>query len=467
MIHEKLNVRAKALQDDALAKMKVIHVAGTKGKGSTCAFIESLLRAHGKRTGFPRKVGLYTSPHLSSVTERIRINFEPLSEEVFAEYFFQVYDAVILNNADEGPGYLQLLALISIHTFIREEVDVAIYETHHGGQYCATNVIEEPVVTAITTIGLDHINDLGPSVQNIAWHKAGILKAGATALTVPQEDPILTVLQHRAEEREVALGIVQSDHKLPNAFDDPIQRLNCSLGRAAADAFLQQTESESRPALLSEQDIFDGIKQFRWPGRFQIVRDKNYTWFLDVAHNEMSIIYASQWFQRVSLERYGLFLDFYISLANKYIRGVPSSMRVVIFSHMCNQKRDYLGIVKALAQSLQVSLDCMIFTTDHHAEGDYLVVALQIEALANHTSADLSSGDDETLSRYSTIWQDVRFGKESIYKVGTIGLAIELARNMARDECDVHILVTGSLFLVGGALQLVSRHPESFQTSHQ
>lgn len=285
----------------------MIHVAGSKGKGSTCAFIESLLRAHGKRTGFPRKIGLYTSPHLLSVTERIRIDFKPLSEEVFAKYFFQVYDALSLNTADEGPGYLQLLALMSIHTFISEEVDVAIYETHHGGEYCATNVFEGPVVTAITNIGLDHTNDLGPGVKNIAWHKAGILKTGATALTVKQDNPILSILLRRAEERQVALEIVESDSKLPNAFDDPIQRLNCSLARAAADAFLQQMTPESQSSLLSEQDICDGIQQFQWPGRFQIVRDKKYTWFLDVAHNEMSIIYASQWFQRVSSKRYSLY----------------------------------------------------------------------------------------------------------------------------------------------------------------
>lgn len=130
-------------------------------------------------------------------------------------------------------------------------------------------------------------------------------------------------------------------------------------------------------------------------------------------------------------------------------------MRVVIFSHMRTEKRDYLAIAKGLAQSLQMPLDCIIFTTDHHAEGDYLDVALQIEKLANYTSANLKQSDIETLSQYGTVWQNERLGKESIHKAHTIGLAIDLARTLARDECDVHILVTGSLFLVGGALQLV------------
>lgn len=246
-----------------------------------------------------------------SVTERIRIDFQPLPEAVFAKYVFEVQDALGLDHhndgaggRNDGPGYLQFLALVSLHAFIQEGVDVAIYETHHGGEYCATNVIKEPIVTAITNIGLDHIIDLGPSVENIAWHKAGILKAGAAAFTLPQQTNVSAVLKDRAANKGVNLRVVEADLSLPSVFDDPIQRLNCSLARAVTDAFLQQAApSLDQSSSLSRQDVIDGIQQFHWPGRFEIIQKLSYTWLLDGAHNEMSIAYAARWFQRVSLER--------------------------------------------------------------------------------------------------------------------------------------------------------------------
>lgn len=276
--------------------MKLIHVAGTKGKGSTCAFIESFLRVYSKRN---YRTGLYTSPHLISPTERIRINFQPLSEDLFAQYVFEVRDRLHLCQ-NEGPGFLQLLALVSFHAFIRQEVDVALFETHHGGEYDATNVIERPVVTVITSIGEDHIVDLGSTLENIAWHKAGILKRGAPAFTTTQQPNVLRVLKSRAIEKGVELNVVEEDTNLQVEFDDPVQRLNCSLARAATDAFLLNAEPLG---LLSEHDILTCVKQSRWPGRFEIIQNLDDTWFLDGAHNEMSIAKAAEWFQRASLKR--------------------------------------------------------------------------------------------------------------------------------------------------------------------
>lgn len=239
-----------------------------------------------------------------SITERIRVNFRPLPEAAFAKYVFEVYDALSLDSPQDGPGFLQLLALISFHAFIREGVEVAVYETHHGGEFCATNVIEKPVITAITNIGLDHIIDLGPSLENIAWHKAGIFKAGAAAFTVQQQPEVLSVLQRRAADKQVSLRVVKVDQGLPDEFDDPLQRLNCSLARAVTDEFLKQTTPHDQSNYLSQEDISAGIRQFYWPGRFEIIPYLSCTWFLDGAHNEMSIAHAAEWFQRVSVERY-------------------------------------------------------------------------------------------------------------------------------------------------------------------
>lgn len=144
------------------------------------------MRAHGRRTGFPAKTGLYTSPHLINPEERIRIDFRPLDKDIFARYVSETHEALQSSrgNPQDAPRYLQFLALVSFHAFIKEGVDVAIHETHQGDEYDATNV--RPVVTAITPIDEDHMHQLGPSLENVAWHKAGIFKAGAPAFSAPQ-----------------------------------------------------------------------------------------------------------------------------------------------------------------------------------------------------------------------------------------------------------------------------------------
>lgn len=189
------------------------------------------------------------------------------------------------------------MALVSFHTFLREGVEVAIYETHHGGEFCATNVIEHPVVTAITNIGIDHVADLGPTLENIAWHKAGIMKHRVPALTVPQDPRVHTVLQERAAQKEVQLGIVESDPHLPAVFPSETMRLNCSLALAVTNKFLQCIAPSSQPGRLSENEVAEGIQRFRWPGRFEQFQDQYFTWFLDGAHNELSIVEAAHWFQ--------------------------------------------------------------------------------------------------------------------------------------------------------------------------
>ncbi|PSN68894.1 Mur ligase [Corynespora cassiicola Philippines] len=229
-------------------RLNIVHVAGTKGKGGTCAFIESFLRTVGKRTGFPRKTGLYTSPHLIYPEERIRINFQPIARDLFAKYFFEVWEA--LSN-DQGtshrlPCYLQLMALVAFHAFIKEGVDAAIFEIHHGGEYDSTNVVEHPVATVITPLGMDHVNELGPTMENIAWHKAGIIKNGSRAFSSLQED--------------------SAAENAPQLKPD-VQRTNFSVALAATHCFLEEKSPNKVISLLSS-DISNGINQFYWPGRF-------------------------------------------------------------------------------------------------------------------------------------------------------------------------------------------------------
>ncbi|KNG83160.1 folylpolyglutamate synthase [Aspergillus nomiae NRRL 13137] len=328
--------------DDDVKALNIIHIAGTKGKGSTCAFTRGFLHTHSLRTGFPKRIGLYTSPHLQCIQERIQIDDQPITEDIFTRYFFEVWEGLASSNLEQAtesirqPRYLQLLALLAFHTFIRENVDAAIFETHHGGEYDATNVIEKPVVTGITSLGMDHIAQLGPTIENIAWHKAGIFKTGAPAFSVPQEAGPAQVLRSRATEKMVPLTV-------------PVQRLNCSLALDLSRIFLQIKAPDHK---LEPGDISAAIENFTWIGRFEIVEDGLSQWFLDGAHNTLSLEQAAIWFSKNTTS----------SAARKH--------RVLIFSHL-SEHRDGATLVECLAHTLSqydVLPDDVVFTTYEERE---------------------------------------------------------------------------------------------------
>ena len=225
---------------------------------------------------------------------------KPLDRGIFAKYFFEVFDT--LSKQDEHsieaqPRFLQLFFLLAIHTFLREGVDAAIIETHHGGEYDATNIIERPVVTAITSLGLDHVSQLGPSLENIAWHKAGIFKPSAAAFSTVEEAHVAKVLEDRAAAKGVDLAFTNSDPSLPQEeirLQPDVQRLNCSLALAVVRSFISLKDMTNRT--LHPDDVLEGIRRFSWPGRFQVLAEQYSTWYLDGAHNEMSVAIAAKWF---------------------------------------------------------------------------------------------------------------------------------------------------------------------------
>ena len=163
-------------------------------------------------TGLDTPEELVFTPHL--ISNRSRKEFRSYSrliqKDLFAKYVFEVW----IKFESEGlpkPRYLQLLMLVAVHTFIREKVDVAICETHNDGEYDATDIFTHPIVTGIATIGMDHVLQLGPIIENIAWHISGIVKSCCPVFSVAQEHQISAVLRRRASDKKVSSEFVEDD----------------------------------------------------------------------------------------------------------------------------------------------------------------------------------------------------------------------------------------------------------------
>ncbi|KAK4574366.1 hypothetical protein LTR86_002128 [Recurvomyces mirabilis] len=302
-----------------------------------------------------------------------------MNRSLFAKYFFELYDnlpqlhhSYDATNPDpiaRGPRNLQLYFLLALHVFLMEKVDVAIVETHSGGEYDATNFIPAPVVAAITTLGMDHIAMLGPTIKDIAWHKSGIFKPGAVALSTEQEagEEVVAVLKERARAAGENVRFVGVDSRLPadaSALAPAVQKRNASLAVYIVESWLQHA-GQSANETLSREDIEMGIEQWSWPGRFQIVPEGRNIWFLDAAHNEMSIGIAAQWFAESS------------KVLAEGLQAEP--VRVLIFSHI-NELRDPLALLRALASAFE----------EHEAHVDHVMIS----SYDSHETEDLNSNVD-------------------------------------------------------------------------
>ena len=260
-----------------VSKLKVVHVAGTKGKGSTCTMVESILRAQGLRTA------LYTSPHLIDVRERIRIDGKLLPKASFSEHFWRVHSQLrdTANAPDTRfqamPGYFRFLTLLAFEVFLSQEVDVAIIEVGLGGRLDATNVVT-PVVCGITSLDYDHTNVLGDTLAEIAGEKAGILKRHIPSFTVAQRPEALEVLRRRAEEVGSPLQLVpdlsvfsfESPATVQLGLEGEIQRTNCALAVTLANAFLAEADKEKFVTLTDRIYEFECMRNSHDGGPFHV-----------------------------------------------------------------------------------------------------------------------------------------------------------------------------------------------------
>ncbi|GAW21101.1 hypothetical protein ANO14919_106180 [Xylariales sp. No.14919] len=294
--------RAGLSQDDLAAKLRCIHVAGTKGKGSVCAYLTALLaRGDEDVRGAAGKVGTYTSPHLVSVRERIAIDGSPISRDLFARYFFEVWDActeaaraelaaqqagrpdgengrageaeVVSEEELQGPAtkpfYFRFLTIVALRAFLGEGVRSAVIECGIGGEYDSTNVLPPSSITAsvVTQLGIDHVGMLGGTLPEIAWHKAGVCKPGRKCFTrklegkgsteaVVTAQKTMQVLRQRAREKGAALvevadgdverwGGINASDNAAGSLEGGFQKYNQALAVYAAREHLRVLASES------------------------------------------------------------------------------------------------------------------------------------------------------------------------------------------------------------------------------
>lgn len=295
--------------EEPISQMKVIHVAGTKGKGSTCTFTESILRNCGFHTG------LFTSPHLIDVRERFRLDGVEVCEEKFLAYFWWCWDRLKEKTNEDipMPTYFRFLALLAFKIFAAEQVDVAVVEVGLGGKYDATNVVQKPVVCGISSLGYDHMEILGHTLGAIAGEKAGILKKEVPAFTVPQPSEAMTVLEERASELNIHLQVAHPvDLSMLNGLqlglDGEHQYINAGLAIALCNSWLQRTGHLDTTYLdqnkcLPEQFV-RGLTTASLQGRAEIVHDQfisnkslgQLVFYLDGAHSPESMEICGRWF---------------------------------------------------------------------------------------------------------------------------------------------------------------------------
>ena len=275
----------------------LIHVAGTKGKGSVAAMTASVLREHGLRTG------LYTSPHLHSFRERIRLNGEPLSESTFAAAVSRIWP-VVENMADEpigAPSTFEAITAMALDTFREKGTDAVVLEVGLGGRLDATNVVTSDVAV-ITSVSLDHTAILGSTVEEIAGEKAGIVKGAQPVVSAPQHPDAMAVIRERAHVMGAPLTEVghdvtyaQEEHDLSGqtvsittARDRYRIRVPLLGAHQAENAAVAVAALEQAPLPLTRDAIEAGLAAVRWDGRFQLLASAPYL-IVDGAHNPYSM----------------------------------------------------------------------------------------------------------------------------------------------------------------------------------
>jgi dihydrofolate synthase/folylpolyglutamate synthase len=397
--------------------LKTIHVAGTKGKGSTAAMLNAMLRGNGWR------VGLYTSPHLQDLTERVQVDNRQIAKSEFTELINTVHPVVERMRKTTPPTFFEILTTIGFLHFVRREVDIAVVEVGLGGRLDSTNVVS-PEVACITSISYDHMKQLGDTLPKIAAEKAGIIKPGVPVVTAPQAPEAFEVIRRTAEARGAplfALGKNVEYHfrseklrheptsnrvtvKFPQGHFKHIpvpllgehQGMNCGVALTAMGLLKERGWDVDFERSLA------GLENTDWPGRMELVAGEP-PFLLDGAHNAASMA----------------------ALMKGISQNLAYDSMVVIFG--CQRDKDIDGML----DQLKFGADKVIFT---------------------RTSNPRAADPRELAARLSE-----KFGKEA-QVAPDLDTALRSARAAAGRE-DL-VTVTGSLYLVGDARRILRTEAE-------
>jgi dihydrofolate synthase/folylpolyglutamate synthase len=260
-------------------RLRFIHVAGTNGKGSTCAMLESIYRHAGWRTG------LFTSPHLVSFGERIQVDRQPITEAEIVRLVEQMKPLLARFSAEEHPTFFEVVTVMALRYFVERECELVIWETGLGGRLDATNIVT-PLASVITNIGFDHQKWLGDTLAAIAGEKAGIIKPGVPVVTgaeAPEAQAVIRETSQRLRSPLVEVFAADAEQSplknlrlpLPGAH----QRLNAAVAMATVNTL-------QRVLPVPESTACHALTQVRWAGRLQrVLLPGNRTLLLDGAHN--------------------------------------------------------------------------------------------------------------------------------------------------------------------------------------
>jgi dihydrofolate synthase/folylpolyglutamate synthase len=367
---------------------RFIHVAGTNGKGSVCAMADAVYRAAGFRTG------LYTSPHLVTFRERIRLNGEMIPEEDVAEGLSEI--RALMNDWEHAPTFFEIVTALALAWFQRRGAEIAILETGMGGRLDATNVVT-PAVSVLTPIGLDHQAWLGSTVAEIAAEKAGILKPGVPAVSAPQTPEAAAVLRETAARVGTSLRFVEQplDADWRISLAGRHQRWNAAL---VVEALAVSGVSVPVKALRT------GLATVQWPGRFQRIGERV---VLDGAHNPHAAIrLAETWREEFGDGKATLIFG---AMRDKDVAGVlaalsPIAARVLVVAvqnaractpeDLCEISR---GVNAALPCAASDSLSAALVSAEAHPERILIAGSLFLigEALAHFDPASIQTERSE------------------------------------------------------------------------
>jgi dihydrofolate synthase/folylpolyglutamate synthase len=322
-----------------LKAARVIHVAGTNGKGSVCAMLDSILRVQNYRTG------LFTSPHLITFRERIRVNGQMISDDAVAAGLTNIRE--LTRNWDPHPTFFEITTAHALKHFFEAKIDVAILETGLGGRLDATNVAQSNV-SVITPVDLDHEKWLGDSLAKIAFEKAGIIKSGVPVISAPQKKEVETVLRKRAAECDSPINFITAAvESYPIGLIGAQQKVNAALAIAAIHA---------AGIDIDQSAIACGLAAVDWPARFQKWDERT---VIDGAHNPAAVAALAQtWREVFGKQRATVILAV---LSDKNLRKICEALAPIAGSILLPKIRsERAADPQELAKALSPSLPCSI-----------------------------------------------------------------------------------------------------------